>query len=274
VSALGVVEEVLARVVACVVAATRAMRVPGIAGPLAVWALLRGALAMWLGTFPSPPWNAASGLWRLAGGEGALHFPEAYAALPRVLGWLDPLVEMAIGVPMLVLALRALPRAIDPQRTPPASGLPWRAAWLAAAPAVLGAGTLLAFSDRLGQMASGGDVMRGTAIVAALSLRALLVYALAAVVLGGCSAREAIRRSVTLSSSGLGQALSFVIVGFLFTIPWRFDPTYLASTFWSVMPEWMAPWAAIGSVVAVVAHWITQGAAARWYLHVHGEESA
>ncbi len=263
------VEETAARVVACVGAALRALASPSVFLPLLIWIVARSALAIWLGGFPHPPRDQLAGLWVLAAGTGALHFPEAYAALPRVLIWIDPAVEFLIGVPVLLLAVRALPRVLDPDE-PAADAPPLGAAWLASVPAVLGGGALLALSDRLAGLPTGGAAFQAAAVVASLCLRALLLFALPALVYGRRSAAGALSRSLGLSSGTLGETLSFVILAFCLTLPWRFDPMFFASTFWSVTPEWMAPWTAIGSVATVLGHWIAVGAAARWYLHVYG----
>jgi len=242
----------------------------------AIWLLV-------LGTFPRPPFDALLvPAWRIAGGEFALHYPEALAALPRIVGWGIPLVTLVAGVPGLVLIVAVLPAVFhgDPiewSRVRAArSRIP--AAWMASLPtALVSSFALIAADAAAGPAASPVDALARDAFGLAflgigLVARALFAYAVAGVVLGHLGPGAALARSVSISSRYLGITLGFVVGASLRALPLRMTAPALRGLFEVAPPEIAYLVAAAGLLGAAFGSWFLMVTATRLYLHRHGVE--
>jgi hypothetical protein len=239
-----------------------------------------GWLAM-LATFPRPPLDLLFvPAWRAAGGEVALHYPDAYAMLPRVAGWGAPLLVWLAGVPGLAVVVASLPAVFRGERATLSAerggATRWPTAWLATLPAlVIGVVALVAADMTQGPARRTVDVLArdlfGIAFLGvALALRATLAYALPGVVLGRLSAGAAIARSASLSVRYLGVSAGFVVGEALFAFPLRIAPEVVLGLFDRLPPESAFVITGIGLVGAALGAWFFAATTTRLYLHRHG----
>jgi hypothetical protein len=255
----------------------------GLVVPLLPLLVAEAAWLVALASFPHPPLDALLvPAWVAAGGDLAVHYPDAYAWLPRVASWGVPFLVLATGVPGLVVTVAKYPAALQGERPAEGTGAAARAriptAWLASLPgALLGGGGLVAADLVAGPPASPLDSLaRDLFSLAFLTFgllgSSLFAYALPAVVLGGVSARTAWERSLSIASRYLGISAGFVLAGFLFSFPLRVDPAILRGLFRMVSPESMLAVAAFGLLGAAVGAWLLAVTTTRLYLHRYGVE--
>jgi hypothetical protein len=198
--------------------------------------------------------------------------------LPRIVAWLDPCLELALGVFGVMWVCALLPevfRGESPSLRAARSRLSGRmaAAWLAALPGTLGSGALVILADALESLPRGGLAAHGVTLVLAVLCRAFFVYAVAAVVIGGTSPTAAWRRSASLAGDYLAPTLGFVALPFVVMAPWRASPWLATLLLAHVTPEWAGPCVATGALPLVLATLFVTTVTTRLYLHAHGAEA-
>ncbi len=263
--------------VLCVVEAWRVVTRPRVLAFVAPWLGAEILMSWALSRFPYPPLNWLKPLWIGAGGGEAHYYPDTYATLLRVLAWLDPLLELSLGFMGLALLVSALPDeflgrisswAVAQKRVAGRR----RVAWLSLLATAGISGLLLMLADILPARGNVPLVLRVVAVALAISIRAMLLFALPAAILGRRDFVAAIRRSVGLAGNHLGSVFLLAGVGAAVTWPWRLSPEFVSLQFWRLEPEWVAAWAALGAVPKVLVAAFVMAVAVRLYLHEFGTE--
>jgi hypothetical protein len=264
---------------------SEALGVVGRVGPLLgmlPWLVAQLAVLAALGTFPRPPLGAwLEPVYRLAGGEAARHYPEAWAVLPRVLDWIGRGVDWAVGTVCLAVTTAVLPGAFRGWSLSE-SGFPGRG--LSRTGAALGAmlpSLLLAGAARIGAdlvpTEGPGALPLAPAFAAGLrladlALRVLLVYGVAAAVLGGEGPLGAIRRGVVFASHHYWTTAGFVVATALpaGALAWfRGDPR---ARFGPEDPETIRLWSAGEVFLTWIGALFLVATTTRLWLHHEGEE--
>ncbi len=242
---------------------------------LAEW----GALA-WVASFPHPPWGDLwAPLYRAAGGEIALHYPDSWAALPLVFSWLDRGVVWLAGSFAFAGTIALLPGAFLGE--PFAGGRAFRvgasrggAALVASLPVLLIGGAAIVAMDRIGATALPVIPMLPVDSMFAIGMtaidwgaRSLLAFAVIAVVRGNHGPLSAIGRSITFASHHFWTTVGLLVgVGIPAALlrGFRGDPS---ARFGKEAPEMAALWVAAEVFLAWVGWIVWVGATTRLWLH-------
>jgi hypothetical protein len=213
------------------------------------------------------------------GNEAALHYPDAYAALPRVLATLDPLLGLLLVTPGLALVAGALPALLSGRGRSPTvlfrAGARIPAATAAAAPLALVAAVVPRIADGVSSTLFGavGLLASAAVAVAALALGGLFAYALPLAVLGGASPLAAWARSVGLAARFPRVTLATLGLEALLVSRLHPAPDEVAGLFETLDPE-AVPWLlGLAAPALALVEALRVATLARLLLHAQGTEA-
>ena len=233
--------------------------------------------ALW--TYPHPPVGPyLAPVLRAIGGADGPHYPSAYACFPRALAMLDPFLDLALGLPWLVLLLAVLPALLgdwaarDTAQARAVARFP--TALLASLPGVIVAVSAAAVGDRVGVMMFGMVGMAvGLAVFATgIALASVFAYAVPAVVLGGESLTSALYRSVETAARFPRLTVAILFVEAVVVGAFRPAPRVVQLAFEPLNPESVFVILSLGGVVIAGLEALRVAVFGRLYLHAWGGE--
>jgi hypothetical protein len=259
-----------------------AFRRPHALALLLPFVIVQGLFVAALWAFPRAPFGALlKPLFLAAGGEAALHYPDAYAVLPRVFLWANAGLFFLVGSACVAAAAAALPRVFMKRRpclrsavTTTLRRLP--RIWGASLPFLVMVGGAMIVAD-LVTAANVSAAREGTALAlgirtSAIVLHALLAYAVIAVAIGDLSVGQAIARSFHLATRNFWTTLGFVVATSALLVPVAWLERDPATWFHAFGPEVAFAFLVARVVLSVLATYLLVAACTRLYLHWFGDQ--
>ncbi len=263
----------IARVLKAFGAAIGLLRHGFVAGPLALYFLLKLSLIVLYAYGRSGP---ADAFWKIllpgSSAEALSHYPDRLIVMPIVLGRLD--------IPLEILALSSCrPRPFSSSRsrdgrTPRRAGgrLTARARYfhLAAATGIASAALFAAFRypasllARLPGIPDAGRLAIGIAL--SIAVQALFLYAIPFIVLEGRSAIDATRRSAGFAARHFAESITLVAVPFVVALPTMLltlDPRTIA---FRISPEFLVHVRIAGELVEFASGYLLVGGLTIYFL--------
>jgi len=228
-----------------------------------------------LAAYPAAPLgDALAPVLRAIGGDAGPHYPDAYACFPRALSVLDPILDLALGVPWIVALIAAMPDFLAGR--PRSRGLRFvagarlPAALLAALPGAL----MLMGVALLGQRVEAktfGVVRLGMSTViffAGVAVASALAYAVPACALGRQAPLAALGRSFRLAAKFPRLTFVAVAVEALVGVIFRPAPGLLLTLFDVIDPEFVFILLGLGAFATAFVEILRALMLARLYVHV------
>jgi hypothetical protein len=234
---------------------------------------------MGLAFYPRAPLgDLLAPLLRLVGGDAGPHYPDAYACFPRALSILDPILDLALGLPWIVGLLAALPGLLAggdrAAAARPAARMFLPAAVLAALPGAAAGAAVAVLMDRIGAMFPGRlGVLLGLAVTGAgLALAGALAYAVPAVVLGRKGPVGALSRSFGIAARFPRLTVVTLLLELVATGFFRREPRVVELAFDALNPESVFLSLGLGVIVLAWVEVVRAALLGRVYLHAWGAE--
>lgn len=217
----------------------------------------------------------------LIAGEGALHYPNFFLALPSIYARLSLVIDLVVGAWLMGCAYLLFWHAEHPtERAPGAlrqATKNWGRLLFARLPVVLGLLLVVFFLPRLfleDPGTAGGNTLRairyGTILVGSM-VEALLLYAPLAVLVEGKGPFGAIRRSIGIAIRWPIASLGAVLVPNLVQIPGSYLMRNSERVVRTLTPDLVAWIVCLAIAIYVFAAFFTIGAATRLYRVKSGE---
>jgi hypothetical protein len=208
-------------------------------------------------------------------GDAGLHYPGAYAALPRALATIGPWLGLALTWPGLTLLLVVMPRVLrdgGERRGVPSFGLFARAI-LAAAPFALLSGAVPVLQDRVGAIAVGVAGLAATWAVGALGLlmTSAVAHAPPGAVLGRMGPGAALGASFSMAAQFPWLTAGVLLLEGAGLALLRLSPPVVGALFDRIPPETVLVWLAFGALLSGLLAAFRVATFGRLFLHVHGE---
>lgn len=227
--------------------------------------------------YPRDPLGALlAPLLHAIGGEAGPHYPAAYGLFPRALSMLDPILDLALGLPWIVALLAALPALLAGNDKPVGAhrGRRFPAALLGALPGALVGVAAPTVGDRVGTAMFGMVGMAlGFALTAAgLALASAFAFTVPGVVIGRLSLPAALARSFATAGRFPRLTVAVLLLETVVAGLFRPAPRMVAMLFEPLNPESVFLILAIGAVVIAWVEVLRSLVLGRLYLHVWGAE--